>query len=136
MSQEVAQFDPSKAMDAVKDRIKTEFAALLPDEQWRAMVQNVVHKFTQSTTQYGNIQPSEFEQLVLAELRLKSKAIITEVINSKDYQTTWDGAKAQVGEQINKFMLENSAQIFTNMMQGMFASHLNDFAYKLKNGQY
>lgn len=43
---EIEKFDPSKLMDGVKDRIKSTFVSLIPDEMWDAMVEKEIYVFT------------------------------------------------------------------------------------------
>lgn len=40
MENQIQKFDPSTLMQGVKDRIKSEFVALIPDEQWKQMIEN------------------------------------------------------------------------------------------------
>ena len=46
MTKEIEKFDPSKLMDGVKDRIKSTFVSLIPDEMWNAMVEKEIYIFT------------------------------------------------------------------------------------------
>lgn len=43
---QIEKFDPSKLMDGVKDRIKSTFVSLIPDEAWEAMVEREIYIFT------------------------------------------------------------------------------------------
>lgn len=42
----IEKFDPSKLMDGVKDRIKSTFVSLIPDDAWEAMVEKEIYVFT------------------------------------------------------------------------------------------
>lgn len=46
MGNEIEKFDPSKLMDGVKDRIKSTFVSLIPDEMWNTMVEKEIYIFT------------------------------------------------------------------------------------------
>ena len=46
---EVEKFDPSKLMDGVRDRIKSTFVSLIPDEAWNSMVEKEIYVFTTGT---------------------------------------------------------------------------------------
>ena len=46
---EVEKFDPSKLMDGVRDRIKSTFVCLIPDEAWNSMVEKEIYVFTTGT---------------------------------------------------------------------------------------
>ena len=41
----IEKFDPSKLMDGVKDRIKSTFVSLIPDDAWEAMVEKEIYVF-------------------------------------------------------------------------------------------
>ena len=42
----IEKFDPSKLMDGVKDRIKSTFVSLIPDDAWEKMVEREIYIFT------------------------------------------------------------------------------------------
>ena len=46
MEQQIEKFDPSKLMDGVKDRIKSTFVSLIPDDMWNSMVEKEIYIFT------------------------------------------------------------------------------------------
>lgn len=62
----VQKFDPSTLMQGVKDRIKSEFVSLIPDEQWNEMVQKEINDFfKEKDTGYSNrTYASDFSILV------------------------------------------------------------------------
>ena len=41
----IEKFDPSKLMDGVKDRIKSTFVSLIPDDAWEKMVEKEIYIF-------------------------------------------------------------------------------------------
>lgn len=45
-NQQVEKFDPSRLMEGVKDRIKSTFVSLIPDEIWNQMVEKEIYIFT------------------------------------------------------------------------------------------
>ena len=45
-NQQVERFDPSRLMEGVKDRIKSTFVSLIPDEMWSNMVEKEIYIFT------------------------------------------------------------------------------------------
>ena len=42
----IENFDPSKLMDGIKDRIKSTFVSLIPDDAWEKMVEKEIYVFT------------------------------------------------------------------------------------------
>lgn len=47
MDNYMEKFDPSKLMEGVKDRIKSTFVSLIPDNLWETMVEREIYIFTQ-----------------------------------------------------------------------------------------
>lgn len=43
---QVEKFDPAKLMDGVKDRIKSTFVSLIPDDMWAQMIEKEIYIFT------------------------------------------------------------------------------------------
>ena len=48
----IEKFDPSKLMDGVKDRIKSTFVSLIPDDAWEKMVEKEIYVFTTGRIEY------------------------------------------------------------------------------------
>lgn len=45
-NQQIEKFDPVKLMEGVRDRIKSTFVSLIPDEMWNQMVEKEIYIFT------------------------------------------------------------------------------------------
>jgi len=45
-NQQIEKFDPAKLMEGVRDRIKSTFVSLIPDEMWSQMVEKEIYIFT------------------------------------------------------------------------------------------
>lgn len=51
----IAPYDPAKLMDNVRDRIRSEFVSLIPEDHWKALVRKAVDGFfEQKGSQYNN----------------------------------------------------------------------------------
>lgn len=48
----IEKFDPSKLMEGVKDRIKSTFVSLIPDDAWEKMVEKEIYVFTTGRIEY------------------------------------------------------------------------------------
>lgn len=72
---EIEKFDPSKLMDGVKDRIKSTFVSLIPDEMWDAMVEKEIYVFTTGTiriekeTDWGTTDEDGRHPIIFREVR-------------------------------------------------------------------
>lgn len=136
---EVKKFDPSTLMQGVKDRIKSEFVSLIPDEQWSEMIKKEAQSFFhERETGYSNRQyASDFGILVRDELRKEAQKRLSEYLSSEEFNTIYDGYGQPItSEAVKKLIIENSGLMLQNMFGGMFSIMISDFNAQLRNRQY
>lgn len=139
MSSQLAKFDPSTLMQGVKDRIKSEFVSLIPDEQWNEMVQKEINDFfKEKETGYSNRNyASDFSILVRDELKAETKKRLAEYFTSSDFVATWSQyGLPNASKAVQEMMIENSGIIISQFFGGMFQSMLQQYAYNLKNNNH
>lgn len=138
MENQVQKFDPSTLMQGVKDRIKSEFVSLIPDEQWQQMIKTEVDKFFKETEKgYSNIQyASEFGILVRNLLTEEAKKRMAEYFSTADFTSKWQNGQQAASKEIERMFVENSGAILANMFGGMFQMQLDNFRISLQNRQY
>ena len=77
MSEEkqVVQYDPSKLMEMVRDKIRATYVSMIPEEQWTQMVKKEIDAFfAEYEPGYRNYEKvSNFRYVVFGELEKKSK---------------------------------------------------------------
>lgn len=139
MENQVQKFDPTMLMQGVKDRIKSEFVSLIPDEQWSQMIKKEADDFfREKETGYSNRNyASDFGILVRDELRKEAQKRLSEYLNSAEFSVMYQEHGQPIASQkVKELMIENSGLILQNMFGGMFSIMLNDFANQLRNRQY
>jgi hypothetical protein len=140
MENKVQKFDPSTLMQGVKDRIKSEFVSLIPDEQWSQMVEKEVNDFfKEKETGYSNsrMYASDFGILVREELRKEAQKRLTDYIGSLLFDKTYGQYGAPITSQkVKELMVENGGLMLQNMFGGMFSAMLSEFSQNLRNKQY
>lgn len=138
MENQVQKFDPSTLMQGVKDRIKSEFVSLIPDEQWQQMIKSEVDKFFKETeTGYSNrTYASEFGILVRNLLTEEAKKRMAEYFSSQEFAGKWQNGQQAASKEIERMFIENSGAILANMFGGMFQMQLDNFRMSLQNRQY
>lgn len=130
MSQEIQKFDPSLLMEGVRDRIKATFVSLIPDDQWKKMIENEIKKFMQEGQWQSD--KGQFWKVVEEVLRAESREKIKTYLE-KYHSTLWDGeGKMKTNEELNKLIIDNAPQIFA----AMFASMFQQAVFNMKNSNY
>ncbi len=119
------QYDPSRLMDSVRDRIKAEFVGLIPEDAWKEMVKAEVDKFfeMQHDNGYGNrtALPSAFRRVVWEELGTATKAKMKEFLASEEWTGKWDpqgNGNLLASEAVRKLVAEKSGEILANVLGG------------------
>lgn len=140
---EIQKFDPTKLMEGIKDRIKAEFASLIPDEQWNQMVKKEVDDFFNTTEQDRSYQSSimnhktRFDFLIKEMLSQYCTDKFKEYLNSEKFTVMFDSkGKSIMSAAITKIMVENSGDILMNFFGGMMDSAITDLKMKMQSGQF
>lgn len=135
---QVQKFDPATLMQGVKDRIKSTFVSLIPEEQWKEMIEKEVGRFFREyeLRQYDTRYVSDFSVLVNSLLKEEAEKRMKEYLGSPEFQTVWtDNGPRIISQAIREMMIENSGLILCNMYQEMFTSMLHRFRSELSNRQ-
>ena len=139
MDNKVQKFDPSKLMEGVKERIRAEFASLIPDEAWTQMVEKEVQSYFHDKFEnsYRHDRTSRFEDLVRSLLQEETKKRFAVYISSAEFERVWgkDGLPA-CSEAVKKMIVDNSGEILISFFGGMFQGMLDNFKANLQNHRY
>lgn len=138
MNNEVQKFDPSTLMRGVKDRIKSEFVSLIPDDQWKEMIKKEVDAFFQERDSYPNRQRvSDFTILVNTVLQEEAKARLHSYLSSPEFNTTYDQYGQPIAsEAVKKLMVENSGTILMAMFGGIISAHMDGLRNSISVNRY
>ena len=132
---DIVPYDPSRLMDAVRDRIKSEFVGLIPEDAWKEMVKGEVDSFFAARHEPYNNQrelPSLFQGVVLEELKTAVKAKMKEYLESEEWTGQWDGDGRNVAsEAVRKLVVEKSGEIVANVLGGMMQAALENMRGRL-----
>ena len=118
---EIQKFDPNSLMQGVRDKIKSSFVDLIPDEQWNQMVQKEIDDFFQpkSTNNYNEYK-SNFQILIRNVLNEDAKQRLIDILNSPEYQENWnyDGNGNKIASHAISNLIINSSGIRLKYMFG------------------
>jgi hypothetical protein len=136
---EIQKFDPATLMQGVKDRIKSEFVSLIPDEQWTEMVKKEIDNFfAQKEAGYSSnrVYASDFGILVRNTLNEEAKKRLADYLDTPEFNTTWGNNGLPIAsEAVKQMMIENSGVILQNMFGGMFSQMAMNMMSQIRNGQ-
>lgn len=126
----IEQYDSSKIMNVVKDRIKATFVSLIPDLEWEKMVKKEVDDyFRRKETGYRRDSPSDFCQDVRKVLRERVEKAVQKIIEKEYKSFTCDGnGHLYVNENIKKMIIENAPVIFESVVSNMFQRVINNMS--------
>lgn len=132
----VVEYDPSRLMDAVRDRIKAEFVGLIPEDAWKEMVKSEVDNFLAPRHEPYNNQrelPSLFQGVVLEELKTAVKAKMKEYLESKEWATQWGGQPMNTAsEAVRKLVVEKSGEIMANVLGASMQAAVENLKNQLR----
>ena len=101
----------------IKERIQKDFAKLMPDEKFQALVEHEVKWFQEerevpSYRPGKRYEPSPLVQLVRNELEKMFKSKLKEILDSPDYRGFWDANKESPGKVVKEIIKELSPQLW------------------------
>lgn len=124
-NKEIIPFDPTQAMQSIKDKIKSAFVELIPDEQWHAMVKAEVDSFFNDTEEksrssYGGnskIIPSVFKQVVREELKKMAREKLEEYLR-ENTSFVWQNMNGNITIEnaITNAVKNNASHIFMELI--------------------
>lgn len=90
MTSAMEKYDPTKLMEAVRDRIRAEFVALIPDAVWTDMVQKEINEFFRMRDSRVQLTSSMFGDVVRAELKTECVKRILAYFGTDEWQAQWN----------------------------------------------
>jgi hypothetical protein len=127
MADEIEKFDPSKLMQGVKDRIKSTFVSLIPDDKWDELVKAEIDAWFKKSTYNNryNQEVSSFQIVVEQTLNELAKEKVTDVL--REYTNTqWKDGKPIINEELKKIITENADKIFAQVIGQMVQNMLTN----------
>ena len=104
------------------DQIKGQFAAMIPDEEWEALIERETNEFMKV----------QFPKLVQEELTTKLKEVILKEFNGPRWADHWNGYYNAPGEAVTKLIREHSDVIVETLVGGMVNSAVQQMRNNLQ----
>jgi len=128
MSEEkqIIQYDPSKLMEMVRDRIRATYVSLIPEEQWSQMVKKEIDAFFVEREGYRNYERmSNFKQVVYGELEKKAKEIAKQYLDSIS-SNDWEGNVLKPSDFVKELFAEHAGKILLSTLGNMVQQAVNN----------
>lgn len=111
---EMTKFDPNSFKDIITGKIRAQFAELIPEEVWKAMVEKELASFTEY----------QLQKLIQAELTKYAQEQILQYLNSELTNTYCHEQKKVCGSKVLEELVTKHAsaiftQIFTDASQSL-----------------
>lgn len=112
MKQEIISFE-----DAVKLRLKSIVAELIPEERWDVIVQQTVSDF----------QRNDLPKLVKEELTIRYKKALNDELSKPEWQPQWENNMKKAAPELKKLLVETAPLAFASMMEIVANNVLQEF---------
>lgn len=115
--------------EIISGKIKAEFINLIPDDQWTAMVEKEINKFT-ARTGYSKNDPSEFEKMVKTEIEKAIREKLVEKIRAIPYvndEKILEGMILKISESASKGFLEGLTRTLGQNVLNAMRSGLSNY---------
>lgn len=132
MSEEIKPWSPDDAVNAMKERIRLEYIALVPPEQFAKMIQAEINQFMQSTANgygYGSdtLRRSSFGAVVNEILRDRVTEEVKATFSAPDWNSSthnphWPTFGQMVSEQVQQIVKEQAPEMVKLVMQSTLQS--------------
>lgn len=138
MSNEIYNFD-SNLTKSIKDRIKSQFVLLIPEEQWKGMIQQEINKFFQDNSVKQpwerRVHISDFGMLVQNELEKETLLRVKEYIKSSNFDLKYNElGQPFVENKVKEFFIDNANSTLSEIITEISMSMIREIASDTMRG--
>lgn len=144
MDKEIQNFDPSKLMQGVKDRIKATFVSLVPDDKWDEMVKTEIDAFFLEETKLEVSEKSEekgdfwqrkkylvtetqqtpFRAIVWGHCTDMTYQILKEKITKEYFSDNWACSQPEITKEMAKVVSTAAPKAMENFFQTLLHANM------------
>lgn len=123
----IQAFNALGAVDAIREKIRGALYDAIPQEQWDALIKAEMKDFMTDippdSRDFG--RKAGFKQLVRGLLQEEATKSVRAFLETDEWKGLWDErSKGAISEGIKKMLIENSAEIFSNILARSFQETL------------
>lgn len=110
----------ASVQDAIKARIKAEFVNLIPDDMWKALVEEVVTDFItdKQRDRWDTKQTAPIKEIVRKELEEQSRTYLKAEIDRLG-PNMWNNGSSVVSEALRKLIADNFKDLLASTQAAM-----------------
>lgn len=127
MSTDVKPWNPQDVASAIRERIRLEFMAAIPDEQFTAMIKAEIAAFTQP--QDSRYTRDEYRSIMQDVVRKHLTEIVTTECRTLLHSAEWSAIWGQNGETasvaVSKLVAERGSEIVSAVLANMLQNAIN-----------
>lgn len=126
MENNIQKFDANQAMENVREKIKDTFVSLIPDQQWKEMVEKEVNSYFKETEERYDTRnySSRFTKDVHSCLKEEVEKRTKEYLQTEFSNTWWDNGVPKCNEKVKEIIINNSGEILAQMIGGYMQANL------------
>jgi len=142
MGGELEKFDTGSMADRIQEKIKLEVVGLIPDEQWKAMIENTLKRFmepTKSTSGYErDTKPAELDTLIKDCITGIFKEKITEMLHDAEFMkvTFQTHGRPLIEGKIKEMAQEVAPAVLTGMVSQICYDVVQQIQSNASSGRY
>lgn len=125
MANEIVKHAPIDYAKILRDKIRSEFASLIPEEEWKSMIEAEIKNFispTKKQSYNGWVdEPSPFQSIIRTELENKFKGMVQGALSSEFCTSTFAnvGGAQTVSEAVKQVATAAAPEILSTLVQGI-----------------
>lgn len=121
---------PARLEDVVTERIRATVAELMPEEQWRALVESAIKEFTSQTSDWHGTRASPIQKMIFVALEKHFGQQIEKALASDEFRGVWG---VNGGEQPSKGVTEIVRQLTPEIIAAAYGSMIQGAVAQLRN---
>ena|SRR3990167_2238592 len=129
----ITEYDPNKLMESVQAKIRAEFVALVPAEQWAALVKKAVDSFFQRNERAYNDgdKRSTFEKLVHQVVEDDVKSRIRTYLDGQEWTARWTDGRQTISEEVERAIKNNAGAFMAALVGGLVQASVEEMKNRL-----
>lgn len=136
----VTNFDPMTLAEKLRERIRTSFVDLIPDETWKAMVEKEIQSFTTQERNYSGNHPSPLQALIASiakdEIKKRIESQVLALLTTPEYSDHWDSGTQKAGAVVEAYLKSIVPELVTTMFTGIASNAVNHLRSAMQNGRF
>ena len=119
--------------DKVKDKIQAAVIELIPDEQWKGMIEAEINRFMQPRSEYGKNYPAPLTKMIRDEIDNVMRERLQESLKSGELRPVWDPDKGVdvTQDMVREAVKENAPELMAALLSNLMASTLSEMQRRL-----